>query len=226
MKPVVLFGCGKIAEVVLHYLQDDERYEVAAVTVDREFLPGETWNGLPTVAFEDVQEKYPPADFDMFVALGYQQMNGLRAGKVEAATASGYELISYVHPDAAVPSDCEFGPNCFFMQNTLIHPKVKLGSNVFVWSGAMVGHHSVIGDHCWLTSCTNISGVVTAGEKCFFAVNSTVGHGVTLGKECFVGANALVVKDGEDGQTFIVEATKAHRLTSAQFLRLSKFDDL
>ena len=90
----------------------------------------------------------------------------------------------------------------------------------------MIGHHSVIGDNCWLTSCTNISGVVTVGENSFFAVNSTIGNGVAVGKSCFIGANALVTQSTGDDQVFITESTKPFRLTSRQFMRMSRFSDL
>ena len=226
MKPVVLFGTGKIAEVVLYFLNHDSDRTVAAVTVDRDYVPGEKWNGLPCVAFEEVSRRYPPQDFDMFVALGYQDLNSLRTAKVQAARHAGYQLISYVHPQSGMPRDCRIGDNCFVMNTVMIHPRVTLGDNVFVWSGAMIGHHSTIGDNCWLTSCSNVSGNVTVGRNCFLAVNATIGHGVTLGNNCFLGANCLVIKCAEDDSVFLEESTKPSRLNSSQFLRMSRFNSL
>ena len=226
MRPVVLFGTGKISEVLLHFFRNASDRTIVACTTDRDYLPGTSWNDLPCVAFENVDQHYPPAEHDMFVALGYQDLNDLRASKVAAARAKGYHLVSYVHPDSGMPNDCQLGDNCFVMNNVMIHPRVTLGHNVFVWSGSMIGHHTSVGDHCWLTSSTNISGVVTVGRNCFFAVNSTVGHGICIGNECFIGANALVTKDANDGQVFLVESTKAFRLNSRQFLRMSGFSNL
>lgn len=226
MKQIVLFGTGKIAEVLLYFLRNESDYEVVACTVHRTFLPGDTWQSLPVVAFDEVERLYPPATHAMFVALGYQELNALRARTCAEAKEKGYALVSYVHPQSGLPADCEYGENCFIMNNVLIHPRVRLGNNVFVWSGAMIGHHSTIGDHCWLTSCANISGVVTVGKSCFFAVNATVGHNVVMGDECFVGANALVTKCAENRQVFLFESTKPFRLDSHQFLRMSKFADL
>lgn len=226
MKPIVLFGTGKIAEVVLHFLRHASDRKVVACTVDRAYLPGPEWQGLPVVPFEDIARTFPFSENEMFVALGYQDMNSLRSGKCAEARALGYTLASYVHPQAGLPADCAHGDNCFVMNHTMIHPCVTLGNNVFVWSGAMIGHHSVIGDDCWLTSCANISGVVTVGAGCFFAVNSTVGHGVRVGTACFVGANALVTRCTGDEEVFVVESTKPFRLNSRQFLRMSRFADL
>ena len=223
-KPLILFGTGKIAEVVRYYLDQGADYRVDAVTVDGEYVDAEEWNGLPLVPFEEIEERYPANDFEMFVATGYQGMNSLRAGKVAEAQAKGYRLASCIGTDA--PADLEHGDNCFVMPGALVHPRVRLGDNVFVWSGAMVGHHSVVGDHCWITSGANVSGNVTVGHSCFFAVNSTVGHGVTLGSRCFLGANALVTKCTDDGEVFIEGATEKFRLDVDQFLRISNFQDL
>lgn len=226
MKPIILFGTSKIAEVLFYFFQEHSDYQVAAFTVDRTYLPGESYLGLPVVAFEQIEQEYPPSHYDMFVALGYQDLNALRARKVAEAKAKEYKLVSYIHPESGLPKDCEYGENCFIMNNVMIHPRVKLGSNVFVWSGAMIGHHTTVGDNCWLTSCTNISGVVTVGKNCFFAVNATIGHGVSLGDDCFFGANVLVTKCTERGQVFMTENTKPYRLNSQQFLRMSNFQNL
>lgn len=226
MKPIVLFGTGKIAEVILYFLKRHSDRHVVACSVDRGHLPGLSWQGLPVVPFDEIARSHPPETHDMFVALGYQDMNALRAERCAQARQLGYTLASYIHPDSGLPEDCVLGDNCFVMNQVLIHPRVQLGNNVFVWSGAMIGHHSTIGNNCWLTSCANISGTVNVGDNCFFAVNSTVGNSVHIGRDCFVGANALVTKSAEDSQVFLAESTKPFRLNSAQFLRMSRFVDL
>ncbi len=226
MKPIVLFGSGKIAEVLLYFFTHHSDRQVVACSVDRDYLPGSEWQGLPVIPFDKITRSHPPETHDMFVALGYQDMNVLRAEKCATVRQLGYTLASYIHPDSGLPGDCVHGDNCFIMNQTHIHPRVKLGNNVFVWSGAMIGHHSSIGDNCWLTSCANISGGVEVGNNCFFAVNSTIGNSVRIGANCFIGANALVTKCAGEGQVFIEERTKPQRLNSQQFLRMSRFSDI
>lgn len=226
MKPIVLFGTGKIAEVLLYFFTNHSDRQVVACSVDREYLVGSEWQGITAVAFDEITNSYPPETHDMFVALGYQDMNALRTKKCDEARQLGYTLVSYVHPSAGVPEDCVYGDNCFIMNQVHIHPRVRLGNNVFIWSGAMVGHHSTIGNNCWLTSCTHISGVVEIGANCFFAVNSTIGNSVRIGDNCFIGANSLVTRCADEGQVFIADNTKPHRLNSQQFLRMSRFTDI
>ena len=223
MNQIVLFGTGKIAEVLLYFFQHHSDFQVVACTVDLEYLPGSNWKGIPTVSFEEVQKSYPPDKYSMFVCLGYHEMNGLRARKVEEAKAKGYALVSYIHPQSGLPDDCVHGENCFIMNHVMIHPCVRLGDNVFIWSGSMIGHHSVISDHCWISSCANISGLVTIGTHCFIAVNATIGHNISIGDECFIGANALVTKCAQDRQVFVEQRTKPFRLNSSEFLKMVNF---
>jgi len=225
-KNLLIFGIGKIAEVISYYARKECGYEITAFTVDEAFRKLESFNSLPVTSFEGVENRFPPSDHDMFIAIGYHDLNRLRELKCREAMAKGYRLVSIISPQANLPSNVVFGWNCFVMPPAIIHPCVQLGNNVFVWSGAMVGHHSVIEDNCWLTSCCNISGNVRIGTNTFLAVNATVGHSVTIGKNCFLGANSLITKHLEDDKVVIAESSKPLRLSSAQFLRMSGFSSL
>ena len=193
---------------------------------DRLPLKENIFHGAAVVAFEDLDKKFSPDRYDIFVAVGYHDLSRLREQKCREAEAKGYQLVSIVSPKANIPGNVVFGKNCFIMPPAFIHPYVTIGDNVFIWSGAMVGHHSTIHDNCWLTSGCNVSGNVTLGKNCFLAVNATIAHSVKIGEACFLGANCLVTKDVEDKKVLIVESTKPIRLNSSQFLRISTFSNL
>ncbi len=225
-KPIVLFGTGKIAEVVHHFMVHEAGITVAAFTVDAAFVGDGNKEGLHVVDFASVEKHYPADKFDLFVALGYHEMNALRARKIAEAKAKGYALPSFIHPQSGLPKGTPIGENCFIMRDVHIHPKVTIGNDVFVWSGAIIGHHAVLGDHLWFTSGANIAGACTIGDNCFFAINSTVTHGVRIGRRCFIGANALVAKDMTDEQVVIAQSDKPIRLNTDQFLRMSAFSNI
>jgi sugar O-acyltransferase (sialic acid O-acetyltransferase NeuD family) len=225
-KKLVIFGIGKIAEVIYYYAASECGFVVEAFCVDQEYKNGEIFNGLPVVSFQDVEKKYPPAEFDMFIAVGYHDLNRLREKKCSEAVQKGYSLVSIISPLCNIPSNVSIGWNCFIMPPAIIHPCVQIKDDVFVWSGAMVAHHSVIEDNCWLTSCCNVSGNVNIGANTFLAVNATVGHNVKIGKNCFLGANSLVTKDLSENGVVISESSKPLRLNSSQFLRMSSFSNL
>lgn len=223
MKSVVLFGLGRIAEVVHYYMTQAGDFTVVGFTCDREFLDGDNFGGTPVVPFDEVEKRFPPDLFGMFVAIGYQRLNALRTERLAEAREKGYEIASFVHPSSGLPNDTTYGENCFVMNNVCVQPRVTLGENVFLFSGALVGHHTTIGDNCWITSSANIAGAVTVGRNCFFAINATVANNVRIGDNCFIGANALVTKDLRSGQVVIEKPSEILRVNSEQFLRLSRF---
>jgi sugar O-acyltransferase (sialic acid O-acetyltransferase NeuD family) len=225
-KELIIFGTGKIADVISYFAIHECNFKVRAFCVDEQYKTGVEFNGLPVVAFENVKTNYPPDQFSFFVAIGYHDMNRIREKKCQEILGMGYELVSIISPATNLPANTSYGWNCFVMAPSLIHPCVKIGNNVFIWSGAMVAHHAIIGDHCWLTSCCNISGNVQVGPNCFFAVNATVGHSVKIGKNCFLGANTLITKNLEDDKVVISESSKPIRLNTTQFLKMSSFSNL
>lgn len=222
MSKIVIFGAGKIADEAYFYLTNDSPHEVVAFAVDREHLNVSEKLGLPVVGFEDVVQLYPPNDFKMFVAVGYQDLNKFRARKYEEAKAKGYELISYVSSQASNVGNVEIGDNCFVLEFVTIQPCSTVGSNVFLWSGNHVGHHASVGDHCYIAGQVVISGSTKVEPYCFVGVGAMLGHEITIGRESFIGAGSLITKNVEPSSVYIAADTPKFRLDSASFLRLTK----
>jgi sugar O-acyltransferase (sialic acid O-acetyltransferase NeuD family) len=225
-KEIIIFGIGKIADVIYYYASEECGFKVIAFSVDEKYKVSDTFHGIEVVNFNEIEKKYPPVKYDMFIAVGYHNLNKVRAAKCAEAIAKGYKLVNIISPEARIPKNVKTGTNCFIMPPAILHPYTEIGNNVFIWSGSIVGHHTVIKDNCWLTSGCNISGNVTVGENTFLAINATISHSINIGRECFIGANALVIKDAKDEQVYIAESSKPQRLNSAQFLRMSSFSNL
>jgi sugar O-acyltransferase (sialic acid O-acetyltransferase NeuD family) len=219
---IVIFGAGKIADEAYFYLTNDSPHQVVAFTVDREHLNSSEKLGLPVVAFEDVARDYPPGEYRMFVAVGYQDLNRFRARKYDEAKAKGYELISYVSSRAANVGNVEVGDNCFVLEFVTIQPCSRIGNNVFLWSGNHVGHHARVGDHCYIAGNVVISGNTNIEPYCFVGVSATLGHEITIGAESLIGAGSLITKNVEPRSVYITPDSEKYRLDSARFLQLTK----
>jgi len=222
MSKIVIFGEGKIADEAYFYLTNDSPDDVVAFTADEEYITNTKKFDLPVIPFKKVKDKYPPPDFNMFVALGYQNLNKLRASKYHEAKDKGYELISYVSSRASNYGDVEIGDNCFILENTVIQPCSKVGNNVSIWSGNHIGHHAIVEDHCYIAGQAIISGNTTIEPYCFIGVNATIGHEVTIGRESLIGAGTLVTKNAEPKSVYITEDTPKFRLDSASFFKMAK----
>ncbi len=222
MSKIVIFGAGKIADEAYYYLTNDSEHDVVAFTVDEGHMTKRELFGLPVVPFEGLVGKYPPGEFEMFVAVGYQNLNRFRAQKYDECKSKGYELISYVCSRASNLGRTAVGDNCFILENAVIQPCAQIGSNVFLWSGNHVGHHATVMDHCYIAGQVIISGSTIIEPYCFIGVNATIGHEITIGRDSFIGAGTLITKNVEPGSVYIAPATSKYRLDSETFLRLTK----
>lgn len=198
-KPLVIFGNAEIAELARFYFDNDSEYRVVAFTVDDSFAVGNSFQGLPLVLFSEVRKKFPPAEYEMHVALSYARLNRLRQEKYEQARAAGYHLASYVCSRSVVWSDLSIGDNCFILENQTIQPGVRIGNNVMIWSGNHLGHGTQIDDHVYIASHVVISGHCKIGARSFLGVNATLRDFCTVGKDCFVAMGADVARDMPDG---------------------------
>jgi len=192
---VVVFGIGQWASLAHFYLTHDSSHEVVAFTVDRDYLKTDKFQGLPVVAFDDVENLYPPEDFEMFLPISFKKMNHLRANKYHEAKSKGYRLVSYVSTKATVWPGFVPGDNCFILENSNILPFAKVGNDVFIMNGSLIGHHSVIKDHCSIAPHAVVLGCVTIEPYCFLGANSTIRDEVTIARECLIGAGALILED-------------------------------
>lgn len=210
MKPVVIFGTGDFARIAAVYLHEDSPYDVAAFTVNQEYVGRDRLLDLPVVPFEELERTHPPGEFSMFVAIGFSRVNKARTDVYNECKRRGYELITYVSSQANLVTDVPMGDNCFIFEANVIQPFVSIGNNVVLWSGNHIGHDTTIGDNVFIASHVVISGNCTIGDSCFVGVNATFRDGVDVAPECVVGAGAVVMHDIERGAVLAVRGTELH----------------
>lgn len=205
MARLVIFGAGDIARMAQVYFDRDSAHEVVAFTVDAAYRTADTFGGLPLVDAESVIERYPPDEYDMFVALSYSKMNHLRAEKYAQMKGIGYQLASYVSSKCTYLSEHPPGDNCFILEDNTIQPFVRIGSNVTLWSGNHVGHDVSIGDHCFISSHVVISGHVSIGAYCFIGVNATLRNSIQIAPETLIGAGAVIMKNTRAKSVYLAQ---------------------
>jgi hypothetical protein len=134
-KQLVIFGTQEMAQLAHFYFEHDSAYRVAAFTVDDAYLQEQELKGLPVVPWSEVPSRYPPGEYELFVALSYRRLNALRAEKFAQAKSDGYRLASYLCSKSVTWPDLVIGENCFVLENQTIQPTCRLGDNVYLWSG-------------------------------------------------------------------------------------------
>jgi sugar O-acyltransferase (sialic acid O-acetyltransferase NeuD family) len=200
---LVLIGAGEFAQIACEYFEHDSPYEVVAFSVEREYLSQPVLADRPVVAYETLQETYPPKDHDVFVAIPSSQLNRLRTRLYRDAKRKGYRLATYVSSRAFVWRNAQVGENCFIFENNVIQPFVTIGNNCILWSGNHVGHRTVLHDNVFVASHAVISGYCDIGENCFIGVNATFNDHVKIAQDNVIGAGALVTRDTEPGRIYV-----------------------
>lgn len=214
---LVIFGTGDIASIARYYFEKDTGYCVVAFCLDKEYVTDSVFEGLPVIPFEEIQDQYEPNKNEMFIALSYTEMNGLRERKFHEAKAKGYRLSTYRSPKCSYLSQYECGENCMIFEDNTIQPFVQIGDNVILWSGNHIGHHSTIESHNFISSHVVISGHCRIESNCFIGVNATLAHNVTVKRETLVGAGAIITKDTEEKGVYVAPRTVKLDKTSDQF---------
>lgn len=205
-KKAIVFGTTGQAEVMGYLLAHDSEYEVAAYTSTAEYVKTDSIYGKPLVRFEDIEKKYPPSEYEMHIAIGYNTQNTIRRKFYEAAKEKGYKLLTYISSRCTNYAK-SIGDNCFIFEDNTIQPFVEIGDNCILWSGNHIGHHSKVMDNVFISSHVVISGHCLIGNNSFLGVNSTLRDGIKIAPFTTLGAGCLIVKDTEENATYI--GTKA-----------------
>jgi sugar O-acyltransferase (sialic acid O-acetyltransferase NeuD family) len=199
---IVIIGDGETAELAYEYFTYDSPHEVVAFSVEQRYLKKKNLFERPVVAFDELEKIYRPAEYKIFVAVSYTQLNRVRTRLYRKAKDKGYSAVSYVSSKAFVWRNAEIGENCFILEHNIIQYGVKIGNNVTMWGANHVGHRSIIRDNCFITGHVVISGYCEVGESCFLGANSCIGNNLTVAKDCVIGAGAVVLKETETRKVY------------------------
>lgn len=224
MSKIVIFGIGRGANVATRYFNDDSPHEIVAYTVDDEYAAAHKgFMGRPVIPFSRIEKEIPPKESQMFVPLGFQRMNGLRAEKSAASKAKGYSLASYISSRILACAPPSIGENCFILEGNVFNYDVTIGNDVVMWSGNHIGDLSIIEDHVWISSHVVLSGEVTVGANSFLGINATVSNYVRIGPRCYIGGNTLIAHDTPADSVYMTTGTpKLELIDSLRFLELIK----
>ena len=200
---LIIVGDSAFAEIAYEYFTYESNYQVAAFSVEREYLKRKELFGVPVVPFEDLEKLFDPNEYGFFVALTYKKLNATRTRLFIEAKSKGFKAVSYISPRAFVWRNVKIGENCFVFEGNVIQPFAKIGDNVILWSGNHIGHHSIIGDNCFISSHVVVSGFVEVGKNCFLGVNSCIVDGKKIAIDCVIGAGAVVLNDTDPGKVYV-----------------------
>jgi sugar O-acyltransferase (sialic acid O-acetyltransferase NeuD family) len=177
---------------------------VAAFTINKEYITQDTFHNLPIIPFEEIENHYPPSTHYLFAPV---TNNELREKIYNEGKQKEYEFYTYVSPNCTNYA-LSIGENCFILEDNTLQPFTTIGNNVILWSGNHIGHHSKIEDNIFFTSHVVMSGHCHIKKGAFLGVNSTLRDGIIIGENSIIGMGSLVTKNVPDNETWIGSPAK------------------
>ena len=200
---LIIVGTGTFAEFIYKHFEKNANYNVVAFSVEKKFISTNTLHGKPVVPFENIEHLYPTINTDVFVAIGFANMNRVRADYITKAKSKGYKLASYISPNATYFTEEPLEENCFIDDNVVIQPFVKLGKGVIIFAGAVISHHSNIGNFVLIASGAKTGGQCIIEDYSFLGINSVVIENIKIRKGTLVGAGCIIKKNTTEWSAYI-----------------------
>ena len=196
MKKLVIFGTNQFAELANYYLSKDEKYEIVAFTVHKEYKTSDSIFDKPLVEFDAIENIYNPNEYYLFAPMSGKGLSKIRENVYNQGKEKGYKFISYISSLATVLTD-KIGENCFILEDNTIQPFVEIGNNCVLWSGNHIGHHSKIKDHVFITSHVVISGNCIIENYSWIGVNATIRDNLIIKEGSLISMGSCLTKSTE-----------------------------
>ena len=206
---VFVYGAGGHGKVVADILLARNESCFVGFIDDRPELQGSTVLGLP-ICGDGPWLQNEASRHRISVALGIGD-NFARQRVAEASLACGAELLTLVHPTAAISTSACLGPGAVVMAQTAINPDAKIGSGAIVNTGASVDHDVAIEDFAHVGPKAAMGGASRLGRLSFLGIGAVMIHCVAVGARSIVGAGAVVVRDIPDDVVAIGVPARVHR---------------
>jgi sugar O-acyltransferase (sialic acid O-acetyltransferase NeuD family) len=200
MKPVIVFGNQDSASTTHYYLSTDSDRQVVAFTVDQDRITDSTHEGLPVVPFEQIQEQFPPDQFDFIFPAGFQLSNPyntniFRRDRYQLIRSMGYQFVNYISSRAQVADNVVIGENVLIYEGAIVQPFVEIGNNTIIRSGVNLGHHCMVQDHCFVSAEVTVGSRTRIGPQTFIGLNTTILNSITVAAGSFIGSSTLINRD-------------------------------
>lgn len=198
MKKVIVYGNALLCKMLYYDAIDSVDFEIACFTVEKDYLRDRCeLLGLPLMSFEEIQDTYPPQDYDMVVLFtGFRRMRE-RVEKYTSAKSKGYNLRNFISPKADITPDLTMGENNIILGQTHIGFGGIMGNNNLIRQHVYLGHEFKLGNDIEITAGCTIGGECEIEDTCYIGLGSTIINHTRIARENLIGAGSTVVKNTE-----------------------------
>lgn len=197
MKGKLIFGCSALARRLFQNLEN-EGYYIAAFAADDNYCQQDRFCDRPLVPYSKMEELFPPKGYEVYVTIGYTDMNGKRKDAIERLLALGYSLPNYIHR-SVIYDGVTMGIGNLVFAGSILDMDTQIGDGNMLLQGVLISHDIQMGDYNFFAPRAALAGDVTIGNQNFFGLNCSIKNGVKIGDRCLIGASAYAAQDLKDG---------------------------
>lgn len=195
---VVIWGASGQALVVAEIVKQADSYELVGfldnLNPERQ---GQPFAGATILGGEEQLPSLLAAGINQLILAFGNNVARLRLA--ERVTVMGFQLVSAVHPQAAVASDAVIGRGSVIKAGACIDPNVQIGENSIIGAGVTIGHGCRLADGTRISGGTNLAGEIRIGRATWLGTGTNVMDRVTIGANCLIGMGSVVLRDIPDG---------------------------
>ena len=203
MIPVIGFGAGGHAKVVIEILRSTREYEIVGL-LDTRIERGANVLGVEVLGDDSMMAELKARGIEhAFIGVGTVGDAQPRRQLYEKVVDFGFQIVPAIHAAAIVSSSAQIGVGPTIMAGAIVNANAVIGDNVIVNTGAIVEHDCVIGDHTHIATGARLAGGVHVGRGSHIGIGAVVRQEIKIGEGAIVGAGAVVVRDVPAGKTVI-----------------------
>jgi acetyltransferase-like isoleucine patch superfamily enzyme len=218
MADLVIFGAGQFAEFMSVYIRQETQDNIVGYTVDRDYCTTSTFNGLPLVAWEDLEAHYPPNKVQVLGPISYRQANRFRRDRFIEGKKRGYSFYTFIHPSCHIYTQ-DIGENVIMLEGNIVQPFATIGDNCMLGSNNHIGHHSTLKAHGFLCGRVSIAGNTMIEEGVFWATRTTAIDNITIGAWSLITVGAIATDNIPENSILIREKNKILKNVAKRFAK-------
>jgi sugar O-acyltransferase (sialic acid O-acetyltransferase NeuD family) len=148
--------------------------------------------------------EFNPKKYKAMVVLGDSKSRYEMVQKLPKET----KYFTFIHPTALLMENVTIGEGSFIGANCILTTNIKIGKHAILNRGNQIGHDCVIGDYFSMMPGAIVSGNVRIYDAVYMGCNSSIREKLSIHSLSTIGMGGAVVKNINDGETYVGVPTK------------------
>lgn len=192
--PILIFGAGGHAKVVIDCAEKSKKFKVIAVVDEK--AKSSAFCGHLVISESEIEKflKKQKKQVYAVVAIGDNTLRSQVAHKIKENFMK-LKFAVIVHPSAQLGKNVEIGEGTVVMAGAVINTDSQIGQHCIINTRAAIDHDCFLANFSSVAPGCTLGGKVKIGKNSAISLGASVIHGISVGDGTVVGAGATVVED-------------------------------